>query len=149
MKKTVWGSAVCFMAGTMIGTLIPILISLQAGKGQYDPAAPYLLSIVPDEVHAVLLQLVLTGFMGIGYGAGMMVFENEKMSLLQQTALYFVIACAVQFIPAWICGWMEHSLPAVLTYVMVSVMFSALIWIMIYAGIRHTVRNMNQKLKKQ
>lgn len=81
--------------------------------------------------------------------AGMIVFENEKMSLLQQTALYFMIACAVQFIPAWICGWMEHSLPAVLTYVMVSVMFSALIWIMIYAGIRHTVRNMNQKLKKQ
>lgn len=52
-----------------MGYLITILISLGWGNGYYSPCVPELISIMGNEINAVILQTILCGILGVGFAA--------------------------------------------------------------------------------
>ncbi len=146
MKKAILRGLVGFPIGVTIGYAITIAISLIFADGYYSPAVPAMIEMCGSEINAVLLQFVLCGIMGTVCAAISVVWENDKLSLLAQSAINF-FAMTITMIPiAYICHWMEHSVAGVLQYIGIFAGIYVMIWISQYISYKIGIRQINQKI---
>lgn len=90
MKKIiVIRSLLGFPFGITIGYIITVLISFFFGDGCCQPCAPELVSIMGNEINAVVFQTVLCGILGTGFAVSSVIWKIEKWSILKQTGIYF------------------------------------------------------------
>ena len=99
-----------------------------------------------NEINAVLLQAVLCGILGAGFGACSVIWQIESWGILKQTGIYFSIISVIMLPTAYVSYWMEHSLKGILSYFGIFVLIFAAVWIVQYAAARHNVRKMNETL---
>lgn len=135
-----------FPLGLAMGYLITIFISLTVSDGRYYPCVPELAAIMGNEINAVLLQAVLCGILGAGFGACSVIWQIESWGILKQTGIYFSIISVIMLPTAYVSYWMEHSLKGILSYFGIFVLIFATVWIVQYAAARHNVRKMNETL---
>lgn len=135
--------------GVAIGYIITILVSLVWADGHYSPCVPELTVMMGSEINAVLLQTVLCGILGMGFGAGSVIWEIEDWGLAKQTGIYFAVISVVMLPVAYITHWMEHSLKGAFSYFGVFVLIFVIIWIVQYTIIRHNIRKMNETLHRR
>ncbi len=145
-KKIIWHSILGFPVGIAIGYVITILISLFFGNGYYTPCVPALLSTMGDEIHAVLIQALLSGILGAGFAAGSVVWKIENWGITKQTGIYFIILSVIMLPIAYFLYWMEHSIIGFLSYFGIFVLIFACIWIIQFVIRKHTVKKMNAHL---
>ena len=88
-KKIIIRGALGFLTGITIGYLITIITSLVFANGYYSPCVPELISIMGNEINAVILQALLSGLLGAGFGACSVIWEIERWSIVMQTGIYF------------------------------------------------------------
>lgn len=135
-----------FPIGISIGYVITIITSLIWGGGYYSPCVPELISVMGNEIRAVLLQTLLSGLIGTSCAAFSVIWEVEHWSIMKQTALYFLII-SVTIIPiSYILRWMEHSVAGFLQYFGIFAAIFALIWITETLILKHNVDKMNKNL---
>jgi len=115
-KKIIMRSLLGFPIGIAIGYLITILTSLVWAKGYYSPCVPELISVMGNEINAVILQTVLCGILGTGFAANSIIWEMDNWSLVKQTGIYFSIIAAVMLPTAYFAYWMEHSVIGFVIY---------------------------------
>lgn len=135
-----------FPLGLAMGYLITIFISLTVSDGRYYPCVPKLAAVMGNEINAVLLQAVLCGILGAGFGACSVIWQIESWGILKQTGIYFSIISVIMLPTAYVSYWMEHSLKGILSYFGIFVLIFATVWIVQYAAARHNVRKMNETL---
>ena len=135
-----------FPLGLAMGYLITIFISLTVSDGRYYPCVPELAAVMGNEINAVLLQAVLYGILGAGFGACSVIWQIESWGILKQTGIYFSIISVIMLPTAYVSYWMEHSLKGILSYFGIFVLIFATVWIVQYAAARHNVRKMNETL---
>ena len=135
-----------FPLGLAMGYLITIFISLTVSDGRYYPYVPELAAVMGNEINAVLLQAVLCGILGTGFGACSVIWQIESWGILKQTGIYFSIISVIMLPTAYVSYWMEHSLKGILSYFGIFVLIFATVWIVQYAAARHNVRKMNETL---
>ena len=135
-----------FPLGLAMGYLITIFISLTVSDGRYYPCVPELAAVMGNEINAVLLQAVLCGILGAGFGACSVIWQIESWGILKQTGIYFSIISVTMLPTAYVSYWMEHSLKGILSYFGIFVLIFATVWIVQYAAARHNVRKMNETL---
>ena len=135
-----------FPLGLAMGYLITIFISLTVSDGRYYPCVPELAAVMGNEINAVLLQAVLCGILGAGFGACSVIWQIESWGILKQTGIYFSIISVIMLPTAYVSYWMEHSLKGILSYFGIFVLIFATVWIVQYAAARHDVRKMNETL---
>ena len=99
-----------------------------------------------NEINAVLLQAVLCGILGAGFGACSVIWQIESWGILKQTGIYFSIISVMMLPIAYVSYWMEHSLKGILSYSGIFVLIFAAVWIVQYAAAKHNVRKMNETL---
>lgn len=145
-KKVLFRTVLGFPIGIAIGYVITILISLVWGQGYYSPCVPELIRIMGNEIHAVILQTVLCGLLGVAFAASSVIWEMENWSLVKQTGIYFLIISVVMMPVAYFTHWMEHSVRGFLIYFGIFAAIFIAIWLIQYAIGKHTVRKMNSKL---
>ena len=90
-KKIIKRSLLGFPLGITMGHLITILISLGWANGYYSPCVPELISIMGNEINAVILQTILCGILGVGFAASSVIWEMDSWSIVKQTGIYFSI----------------------------------------------------------
>lgn len=147
-KKIILRGLLGFPLGLAMGYFITIIISLILAQGLYSPCAPEMTAAVGSEIKAVLLQAFLCGLLGSGCAAGSVIWEIEKLGLVKQTGIYFLIISAVMMPTAYISYWMEHSLKGVLSYFGIFVIIFAVIWAVQYTVAKRNVKKMNETLRK-
>lgn len=135
-----------FPLGLAMGYLITIFISLTVSDGRYYPYVPELAAVMGNEINAVLLQAVLCGILGTGFGACSVIWQIESWGILKQTGIYFSIISVIMLPTAYVSYWMEHSLKGILSYFGIFVLIFAAVWIVQYAAAKHNVRKMNETL---
>ncbi len=145
-KKIIIRSILGFPFGITIGYFITILISLFWGNGNYLSCAPELISLVGNEVNAIILQTILSGTLGIGFAASSMIWEIDNWSIVKQTAIYFLIISIIMLPIAYFSYWMEHSVAGFLIYFGIFALIFAVVWMIAFCVGRHNVRRMNEKL---
>lgn len=145
-KKIIMRSLLGFPIGIAIGYLITILISLGWANGYYSPCVPELISVMGNEINAVILQTVLCGMLGIGFAASSIIWEMDNWSIVKQTGIYFSIISVIMLPIAYFAYWMEHSIVGFFTYFGIFVLIFVIIWITQFVIGKHNVRKMNEKL---
>lgn len=147
-KKIISRSILGFPIGITIGYVITILISLGWAKGYYSSCAPELISIMGNEINAVILQAFLCGLLGSGFAASSVIWEIEDWSIVKQTGIYFLIISVIMLPIAYFSYWMEHSIIGFLNYFGIFVLIFAIIWMIQFVIGKHNVRKMNESLHK-
>ena len=145
-KKIVTRSLLGVPLGITMGYLITILISLGWGKGYYAPCVPQLISIMGNEINAVILQTVLCGILGAGFAASSVIWEIDHWGIVKQTGIYFAIISIIMLPIAYFAYWMEHSIVGFLMYFGIFVLIFVVVWVIQFGIGRYNVRKMNEKL---
>ncbi|MGI6069100.1 MAG: DUF3021 domain-containing protein [Blautia sp.] len=145
-KKIMIRSLLGFPIGIAIGYLITILISLVWANGYYSPCVPELITVLGNEINAVILQTVLCGILGIGFAASSIIWEMDQWSIVKQTGIYFSIVSVIMLPIAYFTHWMEHSVVGFFIYFGIFALIFAIIWITQFVIGKHNVRKMNKKL---
>lgn len=148
-KKIVLRSMLGFPLGLAIGYLISILISLIWANGYYSPCVPELMVTMGSEINAVLIQALLSGIPGSGFGAASVIWEIDDWGLFKQSGIYFLIVSVIMMPIAYVLHWMEHSLKGVLSYFGIFLIIFIIIWIIQYAVAKHNVKKLNETLHKK
>lgn len=146
-KKAFLRGLLGFPLGLALGYMITIAISLLLADGYYSPCVPALIDAAGSEIGAVLLQAVLSGLLGAGFGAASVIWEIEAWGLVKQTGIYFLIGSVLMLPVAYVNYWMEHSVQGVLSYFGIFAAIFVVIWIVQYAVNKRRVGKMNETLR--
>ncbi len=145
-KNIILRSILGFPIGIAIGYLITIFISLGWANGFYTPCVPELISVMGNEINAVILQALLCGLLGTGFAASSVIWEIENWSIIKQTGIYFIIISVIMLPIAYFLYWMEHSIIGFFSYFGIFVLIFAFFWIIQVVIGKHNVRKMNENL---
>lgn len=145
-KKIIMRSLLGFPIGITIGYFITILISFISANGYYVPCVPELISVMGNEINAVILQTVLSGILGTGFAVSSIIWEIDKWSIAKQTGIYFAIISIIMLPIAYFTYWMEHSVIGFIIYFTIFIFIFAIIWLIQFIIGRHNVNKMNEKL---
>ena len=137
-----------FLLGITMAYLITIVISLIWADGYYLPCVPELITVMKNEIYAVIVQALLSGVLGMGFGACSVIWEIESWSIIKQTGIYFAIVSVIMIPVAYLLYWMEHSIKGFLSYFGIFVFIFIVIWVIQYIAGKHTVKKMNANLYK-
>lgn len=148
MKKIIMRALSGFPIGITIGYLITIFISLRFGEGYYSPCVPELISVMKNEINAVIVQTLLCGILGAGFGAGSMIWEIDNWSIVKQTGVYFGIVSVIMMPVAYLLYWMEHSVVGFLSYFGIFVIIFIVVWVIQFIRGKYIVNKMNRNLPK-
>ena len=149
MKKKIlirafWGAFI----GIVINYLITIVISAVVGDGTFYPCVPSFTERYGNEVTAVIVQTILSAFLGGGFSMASLIWEMDDWSLLKQTGVYFAIITILMMTVAYICEWMEHSLRGVLAYFGIFFAIFVVIWVIRYMSWKIRISKIKEKLIK-
>ncbi|MBD5114497.1 MAG: DUF3021 domain-containing protein [Ruminococcaceae bacterium] len=147
-KKVLLRVLIGFPIGIALGYLITIAVSLVLANGYYSPCVPELIDTVGNEINAVVLQALLCGILGSGFGAISLIWENESLNIVKQTGLYFLAASLIMLPVAYFTHWMEHSVTGFISYFGIFALIFAVIWIIMFVTGRHNVNKINKSLCK-
>ena len=98
------------------------------------------------DTQALLVQTVLIGLCSAFFGGGSVIMELEKIGLLVQSVLYFILTAAVWIPVACLC-WSIHKYPSALLSVSASYLIAfAICWIVQFKECKKNVAAINQRL---
>ncbi len=146
-KKIILRGILGFPVGIAIGYLITIFISLVLANGYYSPCVPELITVMGNEINAVILQALLCGLLGAGFAASSVIWETENWSITKQTGIYFIIISVIMLPIAYFLYWMEHSFIGFLSYFGIFLLIFAFFWIIQFIIGKHNVNKMNKNLR--
>lgn len=100
-----------FAIGVLHGAMVVFLVSLAVNgiDGDYIPVVPETVRMFGSENLAVIVQILLTGFLGVAYAMASLVYENPKWSFLKQSLLQFLITFPYLMVVARICWTPEEA----------------------------------------
>ncbi|MEH2953208.1 DUF3021 domain-containing protein [Candidatus Merdisoma sp. JLR.KK011] len=145
-KKILLRGALGFPLGITIGYIISIFVSLLWARGYYVPCEPELVTIMGNEIKAVIFQAVLCGILGAGFGGCSVIWEAEEWSLVKQTGIYFLLVSIIMMPAAYFNCWMEHSVGGFLSYFGIFVLIFVIVWVVQFLIGRQMVKKMNDCL---
>ena len=132
-----------FPIGIAIGYVVAIVISVVIGQGEYFPCVPSLIDTMGNETNAVTFQAVLSGILGITFGACSVIWDTD-WSIVKQTGIYFLITAFVMMPVAYFTNWMEHSLTGFITYFAIFLAIFVVVWCSQFLVWKNKVKKLNQ-----
>lgn len=132
--------------GLALSTLITIGISLCNGDGNYYAVTPALIAACGSELNAVTLQALCSLLYGAAWAGASLIWQQERWSMLRQTATHLAVCSLATFPIAYLMHWMEHSAAGILGYFGIFLAIYAAIWLGRYLAIRRRVRSINARL---
>ena len=128
-----------FLLGMAMGNIIAYITSSGSGL----PVAPQLIEVVGSEAGALLMQTILSGFIGAAGFGGMLFYEIEEWCMLRTMATHFALISAVYLTVSRVLFWIS-SLTELL--VMEGIMLAAylIVWIIMCAVYRSQVNELNE-----
>lgn len=149
MKKKILFRA---LMGIPIGLAVCFLLSLNASAliddGTFYAVAPNLVDAYGSELNAVYVQTLVVILYSAMWGAISVIWECERLNLLKQTLLHFVICTSATFPVAYFLHWMERSLMGVVGYFSIFVFIYFATWLIQYLSMRRNIKRLNESLRK-
>jgi len=147
MKKQILSRGILgFPLGITLGYVITIVISLSTRQGTYVPCVAEFVTVMGNEINAVLLQTVLCGVLGSSFGACSMIWEVDSWSIAKQSCFYFLITSVTMMPIAYITNWMSHSLAGFLLYFGIFTAIFLVVWIIQYLVLRSKISAINGRI---
>lgn len=148
-EKILFRGAIGFPIGISIGYGITILTSVIFAGGYYSPCVPELIAAMGNEINAVIVQALLCGLLGTGFGASSVIWEIDNWGIVKQTGIYFLIVSVIMMPIAYFNYWMAHSIAGFLSYFGIFTFIFIIVWITEFFIGKHNVRKMNENLRRK
>ncbi len=148
-KKIIWRGILGFPLGITIGYVITIIISLIWADGYYMSCHPELISVMGNEMNAVLVQAVFCGLLGTGFAAASAIWEVEHWGIAKQTGIYFFVVSVLMMPTAYVTYWMEHSWMGFFSYYGIFILIFVMIWMVQFAIGKRNVKKLNADLYRR
>ena len=116
--------------------------------GNYIPLIPEFVNHFDNSLEAFAVQLILIGLSSASLGAGSVVMEMERLSLLAQSLIYLIITGFVWVLVGCYC-WGLHKYPLTMLSVGCSYIISYTIsWMIQYRICKKSVDEINRKINE-
>lgn len=146
LKRALYRGINSFMYAVSIYNLILLTVVSVMGKEEMIPLVPEFAAHFSNPYQAVFVQNVLIGLISAIFGAGSILMELERLSLLVQSILYFLITTAV-WVPVGCFCWGLHQYPQTMLSMGISYAVTyAISWIIQYRLCKKNVEQINEKL---
>ncbi|MFD3450365.1 DUF3021 domain-containing protein [Microbacteriaceae bacterium 4G12] len=137
-----------FVIGVIIGQIVQILISLKLGHGEYMPVVDQFRYFFVSEVAAVVVQILLTGIIGVTFATSSLVFDIVKWSLLKQYIVHFCITALV-WVPIVMLLWMPKTLISTLIFFSSFLGTYIVTWVIQYMISRNDIKQINAAIQSR
>jgi len=148
-KKMIWLGFSGFSVGVAIGYVIAIIQSFIANNGNFYPVSPDFAAVCGTQLNATIIQFVLTGILGSIIAISSVLFDINKLSLLMQTVLHFLIISTATSLTAFICKWIPYSVISVLIWFAIFFIIYAAIWTTYMIIAKKHISQINKNLRKK
>ena len=130
----------CYSIGICVATYAIVGI-----KG-YIPLLPEYEARFSSQGTAMIVQLFLIGLMSAALAAGTAIFELERLSLVAQSIIYFIVSSAV-WIPVGCFCWGLNKYVVTVVSMSISYLFSYVIcWVISYKSNKKNIQQINERL---
>lgn len=146
-KKLLFRCLIGAPIGLAISTMITIGISLAISDGSYYAVVPELADGCGTEINAVMLQALSAMLYGAVWAGASLIWEQERWSLLRQTATHLAVCSAATFPIAYFLRWMEAGLMGIAKYFGIFFGIYLLVWLFQYSSISRRIRQINAKMQ--
>lgn len=147
-KKILFRALMGIPIGLAVCTVLSINASALIDDGTFYAVAPSLIEAYGSELNAMYVQTILVSLYGAMWGAISVIGECERLNLLKQTALHFIICTSATFPVAYFLHWMEHSFMGIVRYFLIFVFIYFVIWLSQYIAMRRNIKRLNESLRK-
>jgi hypothetical protein len=146
LKRALLRGMNSFIYAVAINVILALVITAIVNKPDFVPLVPDYAAHFDSKVVALLLQFVLIGFTSAAFGAGSVILEIERWSLLKQSVIYFIVTTVI-WIPVSIFCWGIDKYTAAFVSMICSYVASYVItWSIQYSLCKKSVAKINQKL---
>ena len=139
-KKITVLAVIGFFAGALMGNLIAWLTGGTLVNAR-------LLAWTGSEALAVLVQTLLSGFMGAVAMGGVLLHEIERWPMALSAAVHWLLIEAVYVPVALGLGWVENG-TELLIMMIVQLVVYLIIWVIMFLRWRAQVKQLNRLLKE-
>ncbi|KEK24080.1 DUF3021 domain-containing protein [Bacillus gaemokensis] len=137
-----------FVIGVIIGQIVQILISLKLGHGEYMPVVDHFRSFFVSEMTAVIVQILLTGIIGVTFATSSLVFDIVKWSLLKQYIVHFCITTLV-WLPIVTLLWMPKTFISTLFFFISFLSTYVVTWAIQYTISKNDIKQINAAIQSK
>lgn len=146
LKKAITRAITSFMGAVSINVIIGLLIILIVDKPDFLPVLPEYADRFPSDTIALLVEWLLIGLTSASFGFWSIIMESERISLVAQSILYFILTTIV-WLPVSIFCWNTNKYIGSFIGVTLSYLVSYIIsWTIQYRLCKESIRQINQKL---
>ena len=130
-----------------IGITAVIYFFITVGR-DFVPLLPEYRERFDNDTQALIVQLMLIGCMSAALGGGSVIMEMERLSLLAQSIIYFVLASVVWISVGCYC-WCIYKYPQALASTIISYVCSYVIcWVIQYKLCKKDIEKINRHLQE-
>lgn len=127
---------------------ITVITQAITGHGESIPVLPEFAARFSNPYMAVYIQILLVGLTSAVFGAGSIIMELERLSLLVQSIIYLIVTMAV-WIPVGCFCWGLHKYPGAMISVSLSYLVAySISWAFQYRQCKRNIAEINQKLQQ-
>ncbi|WP_083627976.1 DUF3021 domain-containing protein [Hornefia porci] len=128
---------------------LAIVNSLIVGDGRFYACTPAFADTVGSEITAVILQTLLSGLVGIVFGASSVIWDIEDWSIAKQSGFFFAIAAAALMPAGYALNWMDRSARGIFGFFLIFAAVFVIIWFTMYLAWRHKIRKLNRDVEQK
>lgn len=135
-----------FISGVFFGQVVQILISLKLGQGTYLPVLDHFCEFFTNKLTAVIVQITLTGCIGIAFATTSLVFDIAKWGLLKQYTIHFCVTALI-WVPIVVLLWApEPSIGIWIVLINFLGTYPLIGWIQ-YTSSKNDIKQINQAIR--
>ncbi|MFJ8526813.1 DUF3021 domain-containing protein [Bacillus sp. NPDC094106] len=137
-----------FVIGVIIGQIVQILISLKLGQGEYMPVVDHFRSFFVSEMTAVIVQIMLTGIIGVTFATSALIFDIVKWSLMKQYIVHFCVTALV-WGPIVMILWMPKTFVSTLIFFISFLGTYVVTWAIQYMISKNDIKQINAAIQSK
>lgn len=132
-----------FAYAVLINVIIFAVIVLTSGN---IPLVPYYREHFDSDVAAMLVELLLIGFMSATVSTGTLILSSARLGLIIQSIIYFFVTFPVWVAVGCICFGLNRYLPAFISVTVSYVVTYIICWVIEYRVCKKNLEEINNKL---
>ncbi|MFS1516651.1 DUF3021 domain-containing protein [Bacillus sp. SCS-151] len=146
MKKILSRIVGGFVIGVVIGQIVQVTISFKLGHGEYIPVLDHFSSYFNKEIVAVILQILLTGIIGVAFAISSLIFDIAKWSLLKQYIVHFCITALV-WVPIVMLIWTPRTTLSTMIFLINFLGTYVITWVIQYVISKKDIKQINAAIQ--
>lgn len=148
LKKGIVRGINSFLYAIAINVILSVIIMVAVNKPDFIPILPDFAARFSSGTMALLVQTILIGISSAAFGFWSIIMEFERISLLLQSIIYFILTAMVWIPVSVLCWDLGKDIFSFITIVTSYLISYVITWIIQYRNCKDSINQINKKLEE-